>query len=123
MQPPTSTPLEAVQGWLERGNLGDAFEELELIEPQLRGHPDVLELRCRIYAMADKWEYCRDIGNALARLTPERLSGWGNRVPMPFTSLDARRKPTTRSMPAYTGSGMSTRYGMTWPATRARWET
>ena len=82
-----------------------------------------LELSCRIYAMADKWEYYREIGNALARLTPERLFGLGQPVPMPCTSLDARRKPTTRSMPACTGSGMSTKSGTTWPATHARWGT
>ena len=52
--PPDSHHLEAAKGWLELGNPEEAFEELGLIEPQLRGHPDVLELCWRIYATAGK---------------------------------------------------------------------
>ena len=54
MHPPNSHHLEAAEGWLELGNHEAAFDELEEIEPKLRGHPEVLEVRWRIYEMADK---------------------------------------------------------------------
>ena len=55
LTPPNSIHLEAAQGWLELGNHQEAFDELEEIEPELRGHPDVLELRWYIYQRAEKW--------------------------------------------------------------------
>ena len=76
MQPPNSHHLEAAHGWLELGNHEAAFDELEKIEPKLRGHPDVLEVRVDIYANAGKWDYCVENGDALVRVTPERPSGW-----------------------------------------------
>lgn len=53
--------LDAAQGWLELGNSVEAFEELENITPQLRAHPDVLEMRWQIYAKEKKWGPCVDI--------------------------------------------------------------
>ncbi|MCI0351424.1 MAG: hypothetical protein L0Z53_18530 [Acidobacteriales bacterium] len=52
--------LEAAQGWLDLGNWQEANEELEKITPTLRAHPDILELRCRIYAAAKRWQECED---------------------------------------------------------------
>jgi len=43
----TDAPFKAAQGWLELGNLAEASAELERLEPQLRTHPDVLELRVK----------------------------------------------------------------------------
>ena len=68
--------LRAAEGWLELGNHVAAFDELEEIEPKLRGHPEVLEVRWRIYEMADKWDYCIEIGNALVKMKPDDLSCW-----------------------------------------------
>ncbi len=48
--------LQAAEGWLELGNHLEANEELEKITPELRAHPDVLEMRCRIYEAAKQWE-------------------------------------------------------------------
>jgi len=79
LTPPNSIHLEAAQGWLELGNHQEAFDELEEIEPELRGHPDVLELRWYIYQRAEKWDHCNEIADALVRMVPERTSGWVHR--------------------------------------------
>ncbi len=76
LQPPNSLHLVAAHGWLELGDHVAAFEELKKIEPELRGHPDVLEVRAVIYAKAEKWDFCVEIGSALVRIAPERPSGW-----------------------------------------------
>jgi tetratricopeptide (TPR) repeat protein len=70
---PDSHHLRAVQGWLELGNHLEANEELERISPQLRTHPDVLELRWRIYARGKKWDVCVDIADAIIKLDPDRV--------------------------------------------------
>ena len=58
------------------GNHTEANEELEKIQPLLRAHPDVLQLRWGIYVHAQKWEACLEIATALTKLTPERRFGW-----------------------------------------------
>jgi len=68
--------LEAAEGWLGLGNQVEAFEELELITPQLRVHPDVLEIRWQIYAQEKKWEACVDIARAITKLAPSLSNGW-----------------------------------------------
>jgi tetratricopeptide (TPR) repeat protein len=76
LEPPDSIHLTAAEGWLGLGNQIEAFEELEQISPQLRVHPDVLELRWQIYAKEAKWEACVDIARALTKLAPARPHGW-----------------------------------------------
>ena len=75
-EPPDSIHLNAAEGWLELGNQVEAFEELEQITPQLRVHPDVLEVRWQIYAKEAKWDACIDIARAITKLDPARASGW-----------------------------------------------
>jgi hypothetical protein len=43
---------------------------LENITPELRVHPDVLEIRWQIYARESKWEACRDISSTLTQIEP-----------------------------------------------------
>lgn len=76
---PDSHHLYAAQGWLELGNDREANEELERIAPQLRAHPDVLEIRWQIYAQAEKWEACVDIAGAIIKLDSDRAEAWINR--------------------------------------------
>jgi tetratricopeptide (TPR) repeat protein len=76
LDPPDTFHLSAAIGWLELGNHIEANEELEKITPDLRAHPDVLEIRMEIYAKAKKWERCVDIGNVLVKTVPNRSSGW-----------------------------------------------
>jgi tetratricopeptide (TPR) repeat protein len=70
---------EAAKGWLELGNHLEANEELEKITPQLRAHPDVLEVRWEIYAAAKRWEAAMEIAAALIQLDPEGPLGWLHR--------------------------------------------
>jgi hypothetical protein len=64
---PNNKFLEAAEGWLGLGNFLEANEELEKIEPKLRAHPAVLEVRYKIYAGAKKWEMaCSNIFGYLA---------------------------------------------------------
>jgi len=76
LEPPDSLHLQAAQGWLELGNHAEANEELDKITPQLRAHPDVLQLRWRIYAHAHRWEACLEIAKALTEMIPARRFGW-----------------------------------------------
>lgn len=80
--------LRAAQGWLELGNHLEANDELERITPQLRAHPDVLEVRWHIYAHAKKWDACVDIASAIVKLAPESSFGWIQRS---FTLHELKR--------------------------------
>lgn len=79
LQHPDTLHLQAAQGWLELGNHLEANEELECIAPQLRVHPDVLEIRWQIYAHAEKWDACVDIAGAIIKLDPNRPDAWVHR--------------------------------------------
>ena len=68
--------VEAAEGWFELGNILEASEELEKITPENRAHPEVLELRCRIYQSAGKFEYSLAVSKTLCDQLPKRLNGW-----------------------------------------------
>lgn len=72
--------LVAAEGWLELGLPIEANAELEKITAQLRGHPDVLEIRWHIYAKEKKWEACVDVAAAIIKLAPDRSDGWIHRA-------------------------------------------
>jgi tetratricopeptide (TPR) repeat protein len=78
LKPPDIHHARAAYGWLELGNHLEANEELEKITPQLRVHPDVLEIRWQIYAKELKWEACKEIARAITQIAPSRPSGWIN---------------------------------------------
>ncbi len=73
---PDSLHLQAAQGWLGLGDLVSASNELEEITPQLRTHPDVLLLRCEIYARAKKWDYVLTVAETLVKTVPKEVQGW-----------------------------------------------
>jgi predicted Zn-dependent protease len=76
---PDQHHLRAAQGWLELGSHTEADRELDEIAPELRVHPDVLEIRWQIYAHAKKWGSCVDIAAAIIKVAPERPFGWIHR--------------------------------------------
>lgn len=76
LEPPDSLHLQAAEGWLELGDHLEANEELEKIEPELRAHPDALEIRWQIFAKEMKWEACVEIARSLTNLAPDRPYGW-----------------------------------------------
>ena len=50
LESPDSLHLQAADGWVGLGDFAAANSELEEITPASRAHPDVLQLRWRIYA-------------------------------------------------------------------------
>jgi predicted Zn-dependent protease len=80
LQPPDTLHLQAAEGWVGLGDFAAANNELEEISPASRAHPEVLQLRWRIYAHAAKWDACLDIATALTTMTPERRFGWIHRA-------------------------------------------
>lgn len=53
----------------------EANNELEQITPALRAHPDVLQIRAKVYLAAGKWEMVVEIGRALNELLPTKPFG------------------------------------------------
>jgi tetratricopeptide (TPR) repeat protein len=76
LEPPDIHHASAALGWLGLGNHLEANDELEKIAPQLRAHPDVLEIRWQICAKELKWEACNDIARTITQTDPCRASGW-----------------------------------------------
>jgi tetratricopeptide (TPR) repeat protein len=76
VEPPDSHYLRAAEGWLKLGRPGEANQELRKINPELRGHPDVLEVRWQACAQSEKWNSSAEIGKALVALDPDRARGW-----------------------------------------------
>ena len=76
IDPPDLHYLRAAQGWLELGNLYEANAELENIAPEMRLHPDVLEIQWHICARENQWPVCAEIGSTLVRVAPERSDSW-----------------------------------------------
>ena len=72
---PNNKFLEAAEGWLGLGNYLEANEELEKIEPKLRAHPAVLEIRYKIYSGANKWEMALGVAEGMIGMLPE--NSWG----------------------------------------------
>ncbi len=69
-EPPDSHHYQAAMGWLELDNHLEANEELEQISPLNRAHPDVLELRWKVYQKAMRWEVCAELAGAMTLKAP-----------------------------------------------------
>jgi len=76
LEPPQVHYVSAAVGWLELGNLAEAKAELERVEPELREHPEILEVRWHICAEEERWEEALGIAQALLEKTPESPDGW-----------------------------------------------
>jgi predicted Zn-dependent protease len=68
--------LEAAQGWLELENHLEARAELDQVSSPFAKHPDVMEVRWKIYAQAHRWEGCLEIAEDLTDCAPRRALGW-----------------------------------------------
>ena len=73
---PDQWHLYAAQGWEGLGDHAQANDELEKIAPELRAHPDVLEVRLHICFSAKKWDTCVDIAGEILKLDPSRPEVW-----------------------------------------------
>ena len=75
IEPPDKHHLLAAQGWLELGNNGEAFKELDLLAPELKTHPEVLRLRWRVCAKTKNLDSALEIAQALFQHNPNDLLG------------------------------------------------
>jgi predicted Zn-dependent protease len=71
--------VNAAHGWLELGNPKEAAAELEQIPPDLREHPDVLQVRWEIALKRQGWSEALAIAESLCHLAPENPFGWIHR--------------------------------------------
>jgi len=76
LEHPNSFHLAAAQGWLDLGDLASANDELDKIPLKLRAHPDVLLMRCEIYAKAEKWDFVLTFAERLVDIVPKEPQGW-----------------------------------------------
>jgi tetratricopeptide (TPR) repeat protein len=79
LEPPDIFYLAAAAGWFELGNKCEARSELEKISPELREHPDVLEMEWTLASEGGEWESCIDLGEEIVRVAPDRPFGWIHR--------------------------------------------
>lgn len=68
--------VRAAEGWLDLGVTADASRELRQITAEAWSHPDVLELRWRLYAAERQWDAALDIARAATQRAPNRSAGW-----------------------------------------------
>ncbi|MSU35108.1 MAG: tetratricopeptide repeat protein [Pedosphaera sp.] len=66
----------AAEGWLELGSSADAARELRHLSRAAESHPDVLELRWRLYASQGAWDIALDVARVVSQIDPGRPSGW-----------------------------------------------
>jgi tetratricopeptide (TPR) repeat protein len=76
LEPPHTHFVSAALGWLELGNPAEALAELDRLEAELQGHPDVLEVRWLVYAAEARWEEGLRVARDILACAPERSSGW-----------------------------------------------
>lgn len=80
LEPPDLHHLRSASGWLLLGSESEAAEDLKRIDPRLHSHPDVLEVRWQIHAMAQNWDACLNIASKIVEADPNRPSGWIGRA-------------------------------------------
>lgn len=68
--------LLASEGWLELGDPAESASELRRLSKEGELHPDVLELRWRLYAGKGEWEAALAVSRTLVSAAPERPSGY-----------------------------------------------
>jgi predicted Zn-dependent protease len=67
--------FQSAVGWLELGNWREANEEIENLSPKCKLHPEVLQVRCKIYHDAGKWDYMAEVANGLCTMLPDSAFG------------------------------------------------
>jgi Flp pilus assembly protein TadD len=76
LSPADSIHLQAAQEHLQHGRHPDAGLEIDMISPEQRSHPDVLEARWEMSAQAGNWEATLEISRLLRQVAPESQNGW-----------------------------------------------
>ncbi len=68
--------VRAAEGWLELGDSAEAARELRQLTRAGEKHPDVLELRWRLFALTGQWDAALAMARAVITIAPERPTGW-----------------------------------------------
>lgn len=76
LEHPDILHLRAADGWLGLGDYVSANNELDEITPELRAHPDVQLMRCRIYQAARKWDLIVPVAETLVQQMPKMSEAW-----------------------------------------------
>lgn len=71
-----SGAMRAAEGWLELGDVGTAFKELEQIASFYRLRPEVLQLQWRLHAAAAQWNCAFTLAGHLCHLLPGEAQCW-----------------------------------------------
>lgn len=61
---------------ISSANHAEATEELDKIQPELRGHPEVLKVRWEVCIRAHHWGMAQEISDALTRMLPDDPGIW-----------------------------------------------
>src|SRR5436190_18412739 len=75
LRPPDLFYVQAARSLLERGEHGQARQELDRVEQALRAHADVLEVLWGVQAQSGEWQACLQTAEAIVAKAPERPSG------------------------------------------------
>lgn len=78
IDPPDAHRLNAAIGWAELGLHADAISELDRLPRALLGHPQVLDVRWKVHALAKDWESALVASRAQVHVAPDEVSGWIN---------------------------------------------
>lgn len=79
LQHPDDLLLHAAQGWLHLGDHLEADKVLDEITPEMRAHPVVLAVRCKVYAQAKQWDYVATVAETLVKMWPDEPQIWTQR--------------------------------------------
>jgi predicted Zn-dependent protease len=76
LEPHDQMLLDAADGWLGFGHVIEAEKELKQITPAMQRHPEVLGIRCKMWAKAESWHSCEKVAQEIIDLEPESTFGW-----------------------------------------------
>lgn len=77
--PPDLFAVRAAEGWLALGDVGEARAELERVSGENTDHPQVLDVRWQVAAMAGDWRGAHRLAVRMVALHPELVAGWIHR--------------------------------------------
>lgn len=78
IEPPDAHRLNAALGWAELGLHADAHAELDRLPRSLVAHPQVLDVRWKVYALEKDWEAALVTARAQVHVAPDEVTGWIN---------------------------------------------
>lgn len=79
LEPQDQMHLNAADGWLGFDHVIEADKELKQITPEMQHHPEVLEVRCKMWLKAESWVACEKVAQEIIDLEPESPFGWIHR--------------------------------------------